>query len=197
MNKLASLLLLLPLISCVSATVTEPSVCDSDSLSFSLSSLPPIPPGFDAGAYSGLTYTLPAYSQSTSFDFSKTLSKIADVDSNITVGFTTLTLDNPNGQFDWVQLLQVTMQSDTLPIIPLATLQSVTGGTEINLLPSLQTTAATILTYFQSGKVTLTVTLGPTVVDEQTVQLLESLNGQISTNVNVCLSASTQVTKSL
>jgi len=184
-------------LSCATATVTEPDACDSQAISFPLPSLPALP----SQVQSGQTFTVPPFSKATSFDFSETLNKISDISSDITVGLNQLTLDNSSGELSWVDSVSVSMESNTLPSIPLANWQvSSTPGTQVNLLSSVQATPAQMLSYFESGPVTLTITLGSssgTEVNASTLELLQSLKGQLSTNLSVCVTDSATVSKSL
>lgn len=214
MNKMIVGLLALAmtvLIGCASGTITEPSACDSDSLSFPLpSTLSNLPPAIvvDAGAFLGSVdagglLELPPVIQTKSLDFSSTLQKITDITSDVTVGLNSLTLDNSQGQFDWLQTVSVTMQGTTsnTPSIPLATYMSTgTPGAEINLMSSVLASPDQMLAYFESGQVTLTITLGGakgTPISQSTLNMLLTLNGTLSTNLAVCISASASLSKSL
>ena len=214
-------------VGCVSATINESSACDSDTISFPIpalsslkSELPSTVPaylsdfdagGVDAGAYlsqvpdaGSLAYNLPPFSQSTSFDFSSAVNDITDVTSNVQVMINSLTLDNSSGVFDWLTYVSVVMTAEGLPALNLATYAPTTlPGAQINLLASLspQATAATLLNYFESGPVTLTITIGSsssgTTINEGTLKFLQGLNGQLTTTVASCISASASLSKSL
>jgi len=186
-------------LSCATVTVTEPNACDSQSISFPLPTLPTLPAEAQS-VLAGQSFTIPPVSKTTSFDFSGTLSKISDISSSVSAGIDQLNLDNSDGEFSWLDNISVSMQSTTLPSIPLATYQAVSPGAQLNLLSSLEATPDQVLSYFKSGPVTLTITLGSatgTVVNGSTVELLQRLNGQLSTNLSVCVSASASVSKSL
>jgi hypothetical protein len=217
---------LLLIVGCASFTVSENSACDTQAASFPLpelsslgSALPAGVPsyvsdfdasGYDAGAYlamvpdaGNLAFTLPPFSKSTSFDFSSTLNDITDVTPNITVVLNSLVLDNQQGEFDWLTNVSVTLDSQGLPTLELAEYAPTSlPGATINLATALtpQATPALLLTYFENGPVTLTVTVGGTkgtVVNEATVKMLQGLNGQLNTNVTTCISASASLSKSL
>ena len=199
MIKSSIILLCCMAVGCVSAKVSEPSACDSKSMSWEIPNLPPQPAGAQS-SLNGQSYTIPPTSTTQSFDLSSTLSKVMDIASNVHVGINELTLDNSNAQFDWVDSVSVTMTSPPLASMLLADYTVTNRGESIDLLPSLVATPDQVLTYFQNGPVTLTVTLGNmtgTVIDESSLVMLHKLNGKVTAGLDVCISISADFNKSL
>ena len=183
------------IISCVSATVTEPSACDTHAFSWTIPNLPAVPSGVSG------TATIPPVSTSTTVNFSDVLSKVSNVASNVQVGINTLTIDNTNGDLSWVTSLEVDMTGSdpTMPQQQLA-LYTSSGSEAAQLTPTITASQSDVLRYFQAGQVTLTITLGPgsgTVVDAATVTTLAGMSGTIGTNLNTCMSLSGHFNKSL
>src|SRR5665213_3589515 len=95
MKNLSALLLCLGLASCVSAQISEPSLCDTTSLG----SIP-------ASPVAGIV--LPAHTFTDTFDFSQTISKVTDVANQLTVGVTQLTVDG--NDMSWVTGVTVSIE---------------------------------------------------------------------------------------
>ena len=200
--KLTNFSMLIALIStlggCVSATVADNNICDSKQITFSVPTLPTLP---DAGLPTGLptTYPLPSISQTTTFDFSNSLSKIDDVASNLSVAVNLLTVDNSSGEFDWVQSVKIQIEGNTIdtPLATLATYNSADGGASTELNVQVEMSPSIILNYLKNGPVILTFTIASSMVSVDTVRLLEMLNGQIATSVNMCVAVSGSFNKKL
>jgi hypothetical protein len=121
MKNLLSLLLCVGLAGCVSATVTEPDVCDTASLG----TIPASPVG--GLNLPPVTFTTP------SEDYSTVVSKVQSVASNLSADVSQLTIDN-NGDLDWVTSVSVTINGPDMSV-PLATYASdgQTPGSELVL----------------------------------------------------------------
>ena len=86
---------LLVLTSCVSATLSEPSVCDT----VTLGSLPNIPVG---------AVTIPPTTFSTPYlDYSNVVTKVTDIANQVNVAVNQLTLTNTVGDMSWVSSIDV------------------------------------------------------------------------------------------
>jgi len=55
----------------------------------------------------------------------------------------------------------------------------------------------TLLGYLENGPITLTVVLGSSTANSETLKMLEGLHGSIASSVNVCLGIAGSVSKSL
>jgi len=180
---------------CVSATADEPSVCDSKNVVFDLPTLPSVPPN----APSDYSATIPSLSTTTtSVDFSTTLNKVSDIADSVQIAVNQLVLSNPNGQFDWVQNLSVSINDgDAGPSVVIATYTASNVSGSAPLTPTLVASNDTIFQYFKAGPVELTITLGSATVNASTLSMLESLNGNIGTTISICMDVNGHVSKSL
>lgn len=192
-----SLLALTSLIACVNADISDPSVCSQQPVSFPLPSLLSqfqTVAVADCAAYPSIA--IPAESTTTTLDISQTLSKIDNVASNLNVNITSLTLDNSQGQFDWISGADIYMTGGSgYPMTLLAHYtEEAASGTSLEVavvMPPDQ-----VLRYLSSGSVTLTITLeASTITACQAEALLQA--GALSTNVGLCVSVSGAVSKSL
>jgi hypothetical protein len=187
---------------CINATVSDKSVCDSQSLSFPSPTLPAIPPAYsniDAGVCSDFSVSVPSESTSVSVDLSSAISSLNNVVKSLSVNVTDLTIDNSNGEFDWVSGVTVQISGNDLPMATLATYTMPDGGASSELSPKIVMDSATIYNYLSSGKVTLTLTLqGQTVTACQALKVAADVaDGGLSSNVNLCVSGSGNFSKSL
>ncbi len=143
MNNLSTLLLALSVAGCVSATVTEPSLCDT-------SSLGNVPASPAAGV------VLPPHTFTDTLDLSQSISKVTDVANQLTVDVNQLTVDG--NDMSWVTGMTVSIQGsgDNTPEVLFATFKS--NGTEDTSIPLTVTMDSnTLLSYLESGPVTLSV----------------------------------------
>jgi hypothetical protein len=182
-------------VGCISANITEPSACDSDDINFG--TIPSeVTQALALAQASGVALpseavTLPP--QSVTEDFSGALNDITDITPNVQASITQLLVSN-NGNLNWVRGVNVQITgsdpTDTTPQAPLATYtsSSVPGG---ELSVNVVMPGTTLLTYLESGPVTLTFTLNG-VVTSKTVP-----SGQLSSTINVCISASASLSKSI
>ena len=182
-------------VACATATVTEPSACDSQPVSFPTPAIPAV----NVNCSSLPSVTIPSESTTTQIDLSNTLSKLQSVASNLNVNITNLSIDNTNGEFDWVSGVTVMVSAPNLPMKQLATYTMPDGGATSELTPQVTMSPSDVFNYLSSGPVTLTITLdGQSVTACQAQQALNAVaDGGFNTNVNLCLSASGTVTKTL
>jgi hypothetical protein len=192
---LLTLVSLVMAVGCANATVEEPSACDSDNINFG--TIPSeVTQALALAQASGVALpseavTLPP--QSVTEDFSGALNDITDITPNVQAAITQLLVSN-NGNLNWVRGVNVQITgsdpTDTTPQAPLATYtsSSVPGG---ELSVNVVMPGTTLLTYLESGPVTLTFTLNG-VVTSKTVP-----SGQLSSTINVCISASASLSKSI
>jgi hypothetical protein len=176
------------MVGCASATVTEPTVCESQSVAFSFPKLPSVPVSVSGSV------TIPFVQTSTSLDVSSSFDKVTSVAKNLQVTIQGFDITAPNNELGWVQRSQIWMQKGT-DLTTQVTLGFLLGDNFI-----LQATGNQMLDYFSSGPVTLTIDLGSpggTVVDASTLQMLQNLNGQVSASMDICLSVSGSFSKSL
>lgn len=144
MNKMILCGLMAAVLSgCVSATVTEPSLCDTSSLG----SVP-------ASPVAGIV--LPPHTFTDTFDFSQTIDKVTDVANQLTIDVNQLTVDG--NDMSWVTGVIVSIQGsgDNTPEAQLATFTS--NGTQDQSVPLTVTMDSdTLLSYLESGPITLSV----------------------------------------
>jgi hypothetical protein len=135
----------------VSATVSDPSICDSVEV---VATIPVSPiPGV----------VLPPLTFTVNYDFSSTLNKVGDVADQLQANVNQLSISN-NGDLDWVNELDVSVSGSTsdTPVVALASYSKGSGtpGNTVELTLKLDT--ATMLRYLQSGPITLTFTVSGT-----------------------------------
>ena len=189
------------LASCVSAQITEDAVCDSQQISWQIPNLPSVPE--INTPVDGISFTIPPVSKAISFDFSGDLNKISSITNQLNATINEMLLDNSNKQLNWVNSFEVGIAGSTSDTPSIVLLSYTDGSSEeqtINLLPSLLASSDTILNYFESGPITMTITLGNkngTNIDVATLQQLNNLNGQVNAGFNVCMSVSAKISKSL
>lgn len=143
MKNISALLLCLGLSACVSAQVTEPSLCDTSSLG----SVPAFPV---AGV------ALPPHTFTDTFDFSQTISKVTDVANQLTIGVTQLTVDG--NDMSWVTGVTVSIEGsgENTPQVEFATFTS--DGRQDQSVPLTVTMDSdTLLSYLESGPITLSI----------------------------------------
>jgi hypothetical protein len=184
---------------CVNANVSVPSACDSQVVSFPVTGLPAVPPGFTCNSVPiPPGESTPPYSTTQKFDFSGALNQnTAGV--VVTAQITQLVLNNANGDLSWAPSLEVdiTGATPTTPKVKLATYTAPSAGAGSNIDVTVVLDANTILAYLKSGQVVLTFTIGSAPITSSLLCQLQSLNGSVSTTANVCVSAQASVTKSL
>lgn len=207
--------LLAMLAGCASVNVSEPSACKTQSVSFPVASsvdsqFPAAVQAQGVAAFCQLTpaqqaafgapssYTIPAQSTTSKFDFSDAVSKVDSVATNLDVAVNQLLLDNLQGDFNFVSSMEVDVQgTDTtnFPKVVLATyVAPANASTEINFNVVLP--ADELLAYLKSGQVVLTFTLGSsTITLAQACALAEE--GTLNDNAHVCVSVSGTVSKGL
>jgi hypothetical protein len=180
---------------CVSATVSEPSLCDTQTVSFG--SIPPeVSQAIQAAQSSGVSIApqqvnLPP--QDVSYDFSSTLKKVSDIANDLQVDITQLVITN-TGDLNWVRSVSVQItgsaeDGSTQPA-PLAT-YSTTGQPGSELSVNVQMSGAELLHYLESGTITLDFSLSGEVSESNLP------SGSLSNTVNLCVSASGKFSKSL
>jgi len=188
-------------VNCVSATLSDSSVCDSQPVSFSE------PDGVSTAcqALSGdptlgaSSFTAPPVSTSTTFDFSGALSDVNKAVSSLSVQVTQLMLENPNHQFDSVSSVEIDISgSDTVkyPSVELAHYTAPSTGVGNMMDFTLDMPNASLVSYLEGGQVSLNIT-----VDNNTMtlnQACSALNGgSVSTDIHMCLAVSADYKKSL
>lgn len=159
---------------CVSATVTEPSICESQALS--LPSVPLSVPGAD-----------PTISTTQQMDLSGTFSKIKDVTDSVSIAVNQLVVDNSSGNMSWLNHVEVDIASQGMPskvMVNYDLKPSDQNSSSVNLPVVLDND--TLYSYLSKGPVTLTFTLSGNIPTQAV-----NLSGMM------CLSASASVSKSL
>lgn len=164
--KTLLLLATLSMTGCVSATVSDPSVCDT----FDLGSIPASP----------VSVSLPPTTFSHQVDFSGVVSKIGDVANNIKTNVSQLTMNN-NGDLNWVSQVNVSIQSGDMPQALFAT-YTANGdpGAEVQL--QIQMDSATIFQYLQQpATLSFTITgMTPTQPVDFTNTMCVAVSGSFS-----------------
>ncbi len=173
----SALIVAVTMVGCVSATVTEPSACDSQSVSF------PVPsftvPSTDCSTLPSVS--IPSESTTTTMDLSDDISKLQNVASNLNVSVTAFNIDNSNHQFDWVGEVDITVQGNGLPSALLAKYMQPSSGAPATLEPQIAMSPADTLKYLSSGGLNVTLTLmGQTVTACQAVAAANDVSGASS-----------------
>lgn len=178
---------------CVSGNVSE-GACDMQDVSFPLPVLPTPP----VNAPTNWSFTLPALTAPPiTEDFSGTISKVSDVATSVNVMVNSLTLDSQN--LSWVSGITISIAGigSNYPMATLATYTPTPGSNVSSLTSQVVMPNSTLLSYLESGPVTLSVTIASSTVDATTVQQLQALNGNVNASINLCITASANVSKSL
>lgn len=184
-------------ISCVQATLSDSSVCDTQPVSFPLPSLSSVPTGTLCQSLPDVS--LPPLTTTTTVDFSADLAKVDDsgVISQLSVVINRLLIDNSQGDLNWVHSAQVMASTATLPSALLATYTMADAGSPTELNVVVQMPTDTVLQYLESGAVLLTITLNADTVSACTAQTLATMGGNLNTHVEVCVAASLNINKNL
>lgn len=176
------LAVLMTLTGCVSATVSDSSVSDQQQITYTIPELPSDPVGVN-------TYQLPAIPPvTTTFNFSETLSKITSIANDLSISVNQLSIDNPNNELSWVQSAEVQVSGQGLPQVEMASYTAPHSGVGNELDLQVTMKPDTLLQYMQSGPLTLTITVVGGSVSQSTLQMLENLNGSLSTNISMDMS---------
>jgi hypothetical protein len=179
---------------CVSVQISDPEVCDSQPISWPIPTLPAIPSTVPAcGDFSA---TLPSTSTTATFDFSGDISKISKFADGLSVVINKLLIDNSNANFTWVSGVNVSIASQTLPQMELATYTRPDAGQLISLNVNVVMSPENVLKYLSSGPVVLTFTLEPSTVSGCEVLTLANMDS-IFTTVDLCVSVEGTFNKSL
>lgn len=173
---------------CATATVDVPA-CDTQSTN--LGTVPSFPPGLAPPA----TVSLPP--APVSFDISDALKKVSDVADSTQVTVTSLTIDNTSGDLSWVRSVNVTITGSatdgSTPEIPFASGQwSGDPGGTLSLSLASSMTGDKVLSYLQSGQVTLKVA----VTGDPSAMALPA-GTQLQNSVSLCVDAQGTISKSL
>lgn len=213
------------MVGCVSASVNEPSACDSKSVSFPLAQTiggltSQLPSQVQALAPQGLseicnatstqvamlqaaglpsTYQLAPQTTSTTFDFSDDISKIDSVAKNLNVQITQLLLDNTNNEFGFVSSVEVDMQgadAAAYPSVKLASYTAPEAGTISELNVDVALKGDQIIKYLSAGQVQLTITLNSNPVNLTEVCALVN-QANLDTTAHMCVAVSGDFSKSL
>jgi hypothetical protein len=181
--KTSILLVIAMMLGCISGTGNE-TACDTQSLTWSLPSV--------AGSGS---YTLPALtSPPITMDFSTTLNKISKVTKTLDATISSMTINNANGEFDWVPSITVDIEgtSSATPRTTLAVYARSGNASSMDMAVLMDGTA--LLPYLESGPVSLTITLASGTVNQA---VASKLGGQLTTSVSTCIAVSGSISKSL
>ncbi len=188
----------LAIVGCTNATISEPSACDTESASFTLPAVPSIPAQYNSVATcSQYHLNIPPVSTATSVDVSDAISKLNNLVSALKVGVDSFTIDNSNGEFNWVGYVDIQASTDTLTPMSLATYTAPAGGPGTTLHANVVMSSDNVLKYLGSGSVNLTITLQAQDVSACQAMALETLPSTVSSNVKLCISAQGTVNKSL
>jgi hypothetical protein len=183
---------------CASATVSEPNACDTESTSFILPALPTIPAQYASVATcSQYSLNVPPVSANTSVDVSDAIAKLNSVAKNINVGVNSLTIDNTNGEFNWIGSMDIGVSTQDLPMMALATYAAPASGPGTTLDAKVEMSGADVPKYLGSGSATLTITLRAQDVSACQAMVLETLPSSVSTSVKLCVDVSGDFSKSL
>lgn len=188
---------------CVNVNVDESSACSNQNVSFALASAvsafaPPALCNSPSVAASTATFQIPPQSAMTTFDFSSELNGISNAADNLSVLITQLVMSNPNKEFFFVSSIQVDIAGapGSYPQVELAmfTVDDFVAPSSFAFTPTLPT--ATVLSYLESGPVTLTITLNSSPITLAQACTISN-DTTASTMVNVCVNASGSFSKNL
>lgn len=183
---------------CATATITEPSSCEEQSVSFSTPAVPTIPSQFDSVATCSMySVNIPDVSTTTTVDLSDAISKLNKVADNLSVAVQSVAIDNSNGEFNWVDSVSVGVSTNNLPMIPIANYTAPTGGPGETIQPDVVISAADSIKYLGNGPATLTVVLHAQNATACQAMVLKTMPSTLSSSANLCVSASGTVSKSL
>lgn len=161
---------------CVSATVDEPSVCDSQALT----QLPSTPVQATVPGVVPVSFT-------QTLDLSSTLNKINNVADSVSVNVTQMLLANSTGTMSWLQHVEVDIVAQGMQSAVLVQYDLQPGDRNATSLSlPVKMDGNTLYSYLSKGPVTLTFTLSGSAPSQ-----VPNLSG------TMCLSASAKVSKSL
>ena len=187
---------------CVSAKVSEPSVCDTQTVSWNMPNLPSIPTQYQSVlSCSQYSAQVPSASTSVQFNFADSINKVSKVASNLNVNIDRLTINSPNLPLDWVQGVQVwvpgTEDSGGNPQL-LATYSMPEGGANDGTLDvKVVMSPDQILNTLESGPVQLNINLMSGTGTACDVEALLNAGSTLNGTVHMCVSASGDFNKSL
>jgi hypothetical protein len=183
-------------IGCITGSVSDDSVCGLQPITFTIPSLPSVPAG-DACLGLG-DVSIPPLTTTTTIDFASDINKVVDsgIASKLTVGVKSLTIDNSQGDFDWVHSVDVQISTPTLPQVDFAT-YTMTTATPSQLDINVNMPAETVLQYVESGPVILTITLAADTISACAAEKLATMGGTLNSNIDVCITASATFNKNL
>lgn len=207
MKNAIVLSLLAALSGCVSATVSEPSVCDTQSASWTVPTLPALPAGTNCAALPPIDgNAIPAVSTSVQVDFSSALHNVSNIADSLNVNITQLLLNTlgdagHNADLNWVNSINVGIAVTGDAVHPLVELATYTapdaGGVGDQLTFDVVLAGSQIFDYLSAGQVTLTFTLQAapsiTACDAYTLSQLSAIDG----NIDICVSATGNFSKKL
>jgi hypothetical protein len=152
----------------------------------------PVVPGNLPG---GGTHLPPISSPPIHEDFSSTISKVGDILSDVSVSITAMSLDNANGKLDFVSKIVVSITGSTSET-PNAILASYVKSASATspIVFDVMMNSTDLYRYMSAGPVTIDFQL---VGGDLTSEQYQSLHGEISTSLNLCLDVSASGSKSL
>lgn len=193
----SSLLVSIILIACATATVTEPSACQSQAVAFAAPAVPAIPSQYqDSSMCSLFLVNVPAESTTVSLDLSDTVSQLNKVADSLNVNVTSLTIDNSQHLLDWTDQLDIFVQSkdgrlSMMKLAHYAKVMPVPSSLEVLVVMS----GNDMLKYL-SVPLTMTITINGTSVTACQAEALMA-TGNINSSINLCVSADGTVSKYL
>jgi hypothetical protein len=209
MRTIVSLLTIAALSGCMSITATEPSICDGQSMTWAMPTIPAVPTKDITWVNGnckvvGTGYAIPvipSVTQSITVDLSSGINQVTQNLDSYTINLTELALDNLSvtNFGDWATVNVVgSMEAKGLPTHTFS--YAVPHGvvTELTFDPGM--TADEIVAYFSSGPVTLSFTLNIKLDDAcGAAQYVEAFGKQtaLTASADVCVSANGSVSKSL
>lgn len=195
---------------CISGTASDPSICSSQPISWTMPTIPPVPTSDitwvngNCQLVSGTVYANPVIApvvQSTTIDLSSGINQVTQNLDSYTITLTELALDDLSvtNFGDWASVdVVATMAANGLPTHTFS--YSLPKGVVSSLAFDPNMTADDIVRYFSSGPVTLTFTFNIKLSDAcSAATFTETFVKQkaLSANADVCVSASGTVSKSL
>lgn len=187
---------------CVSAKVSEPSICDTRAVSWNIPSLPTVPAQYQSAlTCSQYSAMVPEASAPINFNFSDSINKVSNVANNLNINIDQLTLSSPKLPLDWVQGVEVWVPgSEDSGGTPqeLATYEMPEGGTSDGTLNVKVIMAPNqILNTLEAGPVDLTINLMGGMATACDIETILNAGSTLNGTVRMCVSVSGDFKKSL
>ncbi len=184
------------IIGCITGTVSDDSVCIAHPITFNIPAFPTPPANSICTQLPDVS--MPPVSTTTTINFASDIDKITDggLAAQLSLAIKSLTIDNSQGDFDWVHSVDISVSSQSLPQADLAT-YTMNGTASSELDIAINMSAADVVRYLEDGPNTLTITLSSDTIPACTAQTLATMGGTLNSSIDMCVSASVSFNKKL